>query len=333
MSDPVLALRAALAAVRAASRVCRDVQRHLVTAQTIEKKDKSPVTVADYASQAITCALLTKALPGERVVGEEDSQELREGAQAAVRASVVEHVRSGLGADASEAQVLDWIDLGGAEARGARYWTLDPIDGTKGFLRGEQYAIALGLLEEGEVVAGVLGCPNLALGDEQGALFAASRGQGSRVYSLWDESDEKGTPVHVAAVSSASGARFCESVESGHSNQDESARIAERLGITGEPFRIDSQCKYAAVARGDASIYLRMPTRKDYREKIWDHAAGKIVVEEAGGRVSDVEGRPLDFTHGRTLDENRGIVATSGAIHDEVVEAVRTVRAGRSSVS
>ncbi len=330
MSDLDRALRVALAAVRAASRVCRDVQQNLVTAQTLEKKDKSPVTVADYASQAITCALLTRALPGERIVGEEDSHELREGAQAPLLSSVVEHVRGVLGADASENQVLDWIDVGGADASGARYWTLDPIDGTKGFLRGEQYAIALGLLEEGEVVAGVLGCPNLALGDGQGALFAAARGQGTRVYSLWDEGDEKGTAVHVAPVSRTSEARFCESVESGHSNQDESARIAERLGISSEPFRIDSQCKYAAVARGDASIYLRMPTRKDYREKIWDHAAGKIVVEEAGGRVSDVEGRSLDFGHGRTLDANRGIVATAAPIHDEVIEAVRAVRAPAS---
>ncbi len=298
MSDLDRSLRAAVAAVRAASRVCRDVQAHLVTAQTIEKKDKSPVTVADFASQAITCALLAEALPGERIVGEEDSQELREDEQAQVRVSVVEHVRGVLGAEAGEEQVLDWIDAGGADASGARYWTLDPIDGTKGFLRGEQYAVALGLLEEGEVVAGVLGCPNLALGDGTGALFAAARGQGARVHALWDESDEKGKAIQVAPVSRSSEARFCESVESGHSNQDESARIAERLGITAEPFRIDSQCKYAAVARNDASIYLRMPTRADYREKIWDHAAGKLVVERAGGRVSDIRGRDLDFTRG-----------------------------------
>ena len=107
----------------------------------------------------------------------------------------------------------------------------------------------------------------------------------------------------------------------------QSARIAADLGITQEPFRIDSQCKYAALARGDASIYLRMPTRKDYREKIWDHAAGKLVVEEAGGRVTDVDGNPLDFTHGRTLDANKGVVATCGPIHDRVIEVVRRVRA------
>jgi 3'(2'), 5'-bisphosphate nucleotidase len=123
-------------------------------------------------------------------------------------------------------------------------------------------------------------------------------------------------------------ARFCESVESGHSDQGQSAAIAARLGITAEPYRIDSQCKYAAVARGDASIYLRLPTRADYREKIWDHAAGMFVVECAGGRVTDVTGAPLDFRHGRRLEHNRGIVATSGRFHDEVVAAVLDVLDG-----
>ena len=148
--------------------------------------------------------------------------------------------------------------------------------------------------------------------------------------SLWDE-QATARAVSVGDVRRAADARFCESVESGHSNQDESARVTALLGIRSEPYRIDSQCKYAAVARDDASIYLRLPTDRRYVEKIWDHAAGSIIVESAGGRVTDVEGRPLDFTHGRTLDRNRGVVATSGAIHDEVLDALRRVREERAS--
>jgi 3'(2'), 5'-bisphosphate nucleotidase len=318
-----------IAAVRAASRVCRSVQARLATAEALEKKDKSPVTVADFASQAIVCEQLMRALPDDAVVGEEGSEELRQVEQQALLAAVVREVGEEVSGDG--AQILDWIDRGGADASGDRYWTLDPIDGTKGFLRGEQYAVALGLLEKGEVVVGILGCPNLDDGaGGRGALFAAVRGGGARVLPLWVEegTDEaNGQPISVSSVTSPSEARFCESVESAHSNQDQSAQIASGLGITQEPFRIDSQCKYAAIARGDASIYLRMPTRKDYREKIWDHAAGMLVVEEAGGRVTDVEGNPLDFTKGRTLDSNRGVVATCGPIHDEVIRVVKRVRA------
>jgi len=172
----------------------------------------------------------------------------------------------------------------------------------------------------------VLGCPNLALDGGRGALFSAVRGGVAEVEPLWG-SDAPAREISVGSLQRAADARFCESVESGHSNQQQSAKIASLLGITGEPFRIDSQCKYAAVARNDASIYLRMPTRKSYREKIWDHAAGSVIVEAAGGRVTDVEGHPLAFTCGRTLERNSGVVATSGAIHDEVIDAVRRARA------
>ena len=185
--------------------------------------------------------------------------------------------------------------------------------------------MALALIEQGQVVLGVLGCPNLPrCHGEPGVLLVAERGRGTWMSPLWDETCQ-GRALHVSAVDAPAEARFCESVESGHSNQDHAARIAERLGITAEPLRMDSQCKYAAVARAEAQIYLRLPTRQDYRENIWDHAAGLIVVEEAGGKVTDVRGRPLDFTRGRRLEDNAGIVATNGKFHDAVIEAVNHV--------
>jgi 3'(2'), 5'-bisphosphate nucleotidase len=319
-------LVAGIDAVRAAARLCRAVAQRLVTADTLEKKDQSPVTVADFASQAIVCQRLERAFPGDHVVGEEDSKELRRAAPA-LRESVLRALAPEVGGDPGMAPVLSWIDRGAAHADGPRYWTLDPIDGTKGFLRGEQYAVALGLIEQGEVVVGLLACPNLPDGTGgQGLLFSAVRGEGTRRHPLWEAGLGEGKPVSVASLQRAADARFCESVESAHSDQDLSARIAALLGITAEPYRIDSQCKYAAVAEGDASIYLRLPTREDYREKIWDHAAGMLVVEEAGGRVTDVVGRPLEFRHGRTLAANRGVVATCGTIHDEVIAAVQQVR-------
>ncbi len=320
-------LHCALTAVRAASRVCREVQQGLVTADTLQKKDRSPVTVADFASQAIVSAQLQALLPNDLLVGEEDAKELREASQDAIRSAVVDHVRAASTGKPSEADVLAWIDRGNADASTRRYWTLDPIDGTKGFLRGEQYAVALALIEDGEVVLGVLGCPNLPNGDQTGALFSAVRGSTTQSHELWNEGFE-GSDVQVAQISSASEARFCESVESAHSNQSDSARIAAQLGITADAFRIDSQCKYAAVARNDASIYLRLPTRKDYQEKIWDHAAGLIVVECAGGRVTDIDGKDLDFKQGRTLANNRGVVATCGSVHDEVIRAIRAICTG-----
>ena len=91
---------------------------------------------------------------------------------------------------------------------------------------------------------------------------------------------------------------------------------------------MDSQAKYAVVARGEADIYLRLPTRADYREKIWDHAAGALIVAEAGGTVTDIHGRPLEFHHGRELAANRGVIVTNGRLHDRVLEAIRELGIG-----
>ena len=71
---------------------------------------------------------------------------------------------------------------------------------------------------------------------------------------------------------------------------------------------------------GLTNIYMRLPR---YRENIWDHAAGALVVEEAGGRVSDIAGRPLDFALGSQLCKSvTGIVATNGAAHEALLEAL-----------
>ena len=318
-------LDAAIVAVRDAATVCQSVQKNLVTAATIEKKDKSPVTVADFASQALVCSALAGTSKVADVVGEEDAKDLREAGAEETCAKVVEHVRGVRGAEVSTDQALDWIDLGGVTPDGidTPYWTLDPIDGTKGFLRGEQYAIALGLLDHGRVVLGVLGCPNLPGPDGRpGCLLAATRGGGAQILPLLGNGRDGAKDIRVSDVTSTAAARFCESVESGHSDQDQSAQIAKALEITEDPVRVDSQCKYAIVAQGEAQIYMRLPTRKDYREKIWDHAAGLIVVEEAGGRVTDVRGNALDFAHGRKLENNAGVIATNGPIHDRVIEVV-----------
>src|SRR5258705_8526276 len=183
MSDRSRDLATAVTAVRSAARACRAVQERLVRPEALEKDDKSPVTVADFASQAIICAELERSLPRDPVVGEEDAEALRH--EAPLLKAVVERVAEQRDVVSAE-QVLAWIDRGTAGATAARYWTLDPIDGTKGFLRREQYAIALALIERGRVEIGVLGCPNLPLDGGLGALFTAGGGQGAPMRGLWE---------------------------------------------------------------------------------------------------------------------------------------------------
>ena len=328
------ALAAAVRAGRRAAAACRVVQSSRGSAggpAALDKADRSPVTVADFAAQALVCRALAEAFPDDPIVGEEDAAALRSGEQAKFAAAVTDAVNVALRQfdepAATTEEILNWIDRGGAAGgAGGRFWTVDPIDGTKGFLRGGQYAVAVALVEDGAPTVGVLACPNLPVGRGDGgtgALFAAEAGGGATARGL--EPDSTPAPIRASAVDDPRAARLCESVESAHTAHGAAAEIAARLGIAAEPLRLDSQAKYAEVARGGADVYLRLPTRAGYVERIWDHAAGVVVVEAAGGRVTDVDGKPLDFSRGRGLEGNRGVIATNGPLHPAVLAAAGAV--------
>lgn len=331
-------LDSARAAVFHACSICRSVQKDLASIRSHVKDDKSPVSVADFASQAVIARTLAESLPGAlRLVAEESAQTLREQRQAGVHElvdevmRVVHRVWPNAGAD----EVLDAIDLGAADPPHDSthgFWTLDPIDGTKGFLRGGQYAVSLAWIENGTPIIGVLGCPNLAKDlsrpldepDASGTIYLALRGEG--LYEV-SASDPDEPPVRVRRTEPAEGepVRLCESVESGHTSHDDSERIMERVGEMAEPLRLDGQGKYAVVARGQADVYLRLPRKSGYVERIWDHAAGALVATEAGCPVTDVAGRELDFSKGRGLEANRGIVVASPKLHGLVLASMRSI--------
>ena len=323
MSDPFgYELKVALSAVRDAARICRAVQS-AITPEVLDKKDNSPVTVADFASQAVICHAIGTAFPDDPMIAEEDSLALHQPENKEFLDQIHLLIQQQYRA-ASTDEICHWIDRGGSKTYSSRFWTLDPIDGTKGFLRRDQFAISLALIIEGKIKVGILGCPNLGSKNQSGdSLFYAVAGQGA--YSTRLEGDSEPKRIHVSRVQAASQARFCESFESGHSSHSESAMIAELLGITTSPVRMDSQAKYATVAGGEAEIYLRLPAKTGYFEKIWDHAGGVLIVKEAGGEVTDLQGAPLDFSRGFELRENRGVIATNGTLHAAVLEAAQSV--------
>lgn len=276
----------AIAAATSAASLCEQVRKYSSLA-AIEKQDRSPVTIADLGAQAVICRAIALAFPTDAIVAEEDASLLRQPAMAECLDAVTTYVRAEV-PDATPEAVTTWIDRGQGNV-GSRYWTLDPIDGTKGYLRGDQYAIALALIEAGEVKLGVMACPALPVAatqpdGERGVLFVAVRGQGTTLISLEDSSSKV---VHVVSGEDISYLPSTESVESRHGNLPLQRAIAQAVGLSAPPLQMDSQAKYGAVARGEAALYLRLPWAEfpDYRENIWDHAAGAIVVEEAGSTL------------------------------------------------
>ncbi|MGL5081936.1 MAG: 3'(2'),5'-bisphosphate nucleotidase [Microcoleaceae cyanobacterium] len=308
----------AVAAVLDAAKLCEQVRQDIPAA--MEKEDKSPVTVADFGSQAIICKALLESFPTDPVVGEEDATELKTPAMANNLAKITEYVR-GVLPDANSEQVITWINHGNGNV-GQRFWTLDPIDGTKGFLRQDQYAIALALIEDGEVKVGIMGCPAYPVeGQAPGMLFVAVRGEGAMMMPF---ATGEYTSIQVVKADDTANMRFVESVESSHGDQERQNAIAQAVGITTPSVRMDSQAKYGSVAAGQAALYLRLPSPKypDYRENIWDHAAGAIVVEEAGGKVTDMHGKALDFASRPKMMDSQGVIVSNGVIHETVLKAL-----------
>jgi 3'(2'), 5'-bisphosphate nucleotidase len=317
-------LQVAIEAVREATVLCRTVREEMVVNASLEKADRSPVTIADFGSQALVCRRLKEAFTEDPIVAEEDAETLRQSDNVEMAERLGSYV-SAIEASASLKDICQWIDYGNGKVSD-RYWTLDPIDGTKGFLRNDQYAVALALIERGEVKVGVLGCPALRMDPADtdgisGIMLAATRGAGTMISPL---AGGESRAIRVNREQNPEGWRFVESVESGHGDHDLQSRIAKATGIDRPSLRMDSQAKYAAVARGEAILYLRLPSPKysDYHEKIWDHAAGSIVVEEAGGTVTDMHGNVLDFGQDFLMKGNKGVVVSNGVVHDAAIKAL-----------
>ncbi len=310
-------LEVAKNAVTRASQICKTIQEQLVKEDTLIKKDRSPVTIADYASQAAICRILKEQFPEVPIVAEEDAQDLRKQENKETLEKIARFLKGW-----TEEEIVTAIDQGNG-APGELFWTLDPIDGTKGFLRGEQYAVALALIKDGHPVLGVLGCPNLRLQDQEsvGTLAFAIKGAGAFRQGL-DGNNLRSLKVSENSLTGE--VRFLESVESGHANHGLQGTVMGALGGRAKSVRYDSQVKYAVLAAGMADVYLRLPNPKhpDYREKIWDHAAGVAVIREAGGKATDMHGKALDFTRGKQLINNRGVVVTNGKLHDEMIRLI-----------
>ncbi|XP_006455295.1 hypothetical protein AGABI2DRAFT_209718 [Agaricus bisporus var. bisporus H97] len=331
----------AISAVRRACIVTQKVFETMVKGDHFTKSDESPVTVGDFAAQALISQIIHTVFPDDPIVGEEDASELYSPEKKEILHNITSIVNEGLTADRLDYEKEDWAiglgrDISPQEVREnidrgkhnggnvGRMWTIDPIDGTKGFLRGGQYAVCVSLILDGEPVVGVIGCPNLPhdLNNPEGKkgwIFSAVKEQGAQRFTI---NGLDPIPLAMPSVSPES-IVVLESVESGHSSHSFNSRVRELLTLKEPSLQMDSQAKYCSLAMGRGHLYLRMPTRPDYEEKIWDHAPGALLIKEAGGQVTDSRGKQLNFGLGRTLGKNHGVVACGSEVHSTVIDSVQ----------
>jgi len=226
--------------------------------EVLQKADASPVTEADRAGERLILGLLAERFPGLPVVSEEHASE-----------------------------------FGTPDAIGARFALVDPVDGTKAFVRGDpNFTVNIGLIDHGRPIAGAVCAPatgEIWMTTDQGAM---KRRFGSAVLE----------PVHVRPWRDGEAVALVS-----HTMKEEAAaRLAAQYGFSYRE-AMDSSIKLVRIAEGSADIYPRHgPTSE------WDIAAGHAVLEAAGGRLTTPEGEPVVYGKAAERFLNGWFVARGG---------------------
>lgn len=266
------------------------------------KQDDSPVTIADLASQAILLRTIANSFPEDKIFAEEEVKTL---ANPGVTEKVQDVVEQIIGSSVSAGELRDYVGHKGA-SESSTGWFIDPLDGTKGFVKGLVYAIAAARVENGDITHSWLGVPghDELLGGVCGKMYHAVQNGGAYTADLTEGSpEEKIEPavVDLKPVLKVVGSRA-------HGGKNLPPPLVE-AGINAENVGLDSQAKYAVLAMGKAHIYPRLPSKSFGRFFCWDHAPGALLVQEVGGVVTDLTGKELDWTQGDRMYNNLGIFA------------------------
>jgi len=243
------------ACVIAARKAGAEILKLVAAGYEVEtKNDLSPVTICDRAAEAIILRALALAAPGVPVIAEEEVAE------------------------------------GRIPAHGDTYFLVDPLDGTKEFVRGgDDYTVNIGLIADGVPRLGVVYQPAID------RLWAGSVGEGAFVEDLSGR-----TPIHTRTR----GYRLDAVASKSHLNQATIDYLCDAIGECNY-VAVGSSLKFCIVAEGKADIYPRLSPTSE-----WDTAAGHAILLAAGGRVDGPDGAPLAY--GKTAFINPGFCATAG---------------------
>jgi 3'-phosphoadenosine 5'-phosphosulfate (PAPS) 3'-phosphatase len=248
--------------------------------EALIKADASPVTVVDLLHQTQLQQLLLRDFPDDALLSEEP-RNLQE--RHAVEAAEVSRRFYGMEVDPAIAEL---------PSEGRVLWVLDPIDGTKGFLGGRYFALALACFVDGvprfAVMAVPGGNPERPLLIDRSIAFAVT-GRGAWISAVQPGGEPSWTSL-ATPVGHAGPIRVAVSLAHG-------GPLAERLRSTRgiEVLELDSQAKYLAVATGDIDAYLRAARNDGKSDLLWDHLPGALIAGEAGCSVRHFDGSAIAF--------------------------------------
>jgi 3'-phosphoadenosine 5'-phosphosulfate (PAPS) 3'-phosphatase len=244
------------------------------------KADSSPVTVVDLLHQTQLQEMLRREFPGDALLSEEP-RNLQE--RHAREAGELSRAVYGVELEATIAEL---------PTQGAVTWVLDPIDGTKGFLGGRYFALALACFIDGAPRFAVMAVPggnsDRPLAIDRTIAFATSGG-GAWISPVVEGGEPQWRPLPAGPPRTGS-IRVAVSLAHG-------GPLADRLRSTPglEVLELDSQAKYLAVAAGDIDAYLRAARDDGRSDLLWDHLPGALIAGEAGCEVRHFDGTPIVF--------------------------------------
>ncbi|KAI1781299.1 carbohydrate phosphatase [Hypoxylon cercidicola] len=344
-------LRVAIGAVQSAAKLSQAVIS-IDDKGVIEKDDLSPVTVADFAIQALLTATIHNAFPHDKFVGEESAAELRSNPLLQDRVwQLLQRLREDEERSLCKlpespeqmCEMIDWCGLGepgGANA--GRVWVFDPIDGTKTFVQRMAYAINIALLEGSKQVLSVVGCPTLSVDAEspvtnttpdptgRGCIVFAVKGHGTYVCHLVGSSPHDVQARRVKPHGDAESSQELRPVSCYNmldSGVDDIHQIInEKLNITTQGCDLLAWVlRWVTLGLGLANMTVWVYKQRSRTGKIWDHAGAMLLFEEVGGKVTDIDGKDIDLGVGRKMTGNHGFVAAPMAMHATVLETVQRV--------
>lgn len=274
------------------------------------KEDKSPVTIADLLHQSQVQQMLKDHFAGDGLICEEpramQEQVIEEAAQ----------VSSKYYGSALRPEVHT------IPASGRVRWMLDPIDGTKGYLAGRYYAIALGFFRDGAPHFGAMAVPHAPRAERtriDNAIAFAVVGRGAWIGSVSEQGALEFEPLRTERESFEKPYRIAVSLE--HGGALSGAMESGELAVV----KMDSQAKYLAVAANEMDAYLRKSRGDGGTDVTWDHMPGALIAREAGCTVASFDDSPIEFAPQGIVRFAGGMKCHRGAADGPVGRTVQRI--------